>query len=55
LQDQDQQKLASYLTFQVREDRSEVYGEGFRDALSSFQVVGLKALIEHAIATGRIS
>lgn len=47
-----QQRLHSYLGYQIRTDVSEVYGDGFRIALERFQQRGLRALVEAVIATG---
>jgi hypothetical protein len=44
-----QQRLLSYLGYQIRTDTSEVYGDGFRIALEKFQQRGLRALVEHVI------
>lgn len=44
-----QQRLLSYLGYQIRTDTSDVYGEGFRIALEKFQQRGLRALVEHII------
>lgn len=47
-----QQKLLSYLGYQIRTDSSDVYGEGFRIAMEGFQKRGLRALVEHVICSG---
>lgn len=47
-----QQRLLSYLGYQIRTDMSDVYGEGFRIALEKFQQRGLKALVEYVIKHG---
>lgn len=44
-------RLASYLGYQIRNDSSHTYGDGFRIAHEKFQQRGLKALVEHVIAT----
>eukprot|EP00775_Hariotina_reticulata_P004383 gene4383-4637_t len=46
-----QQKLLSYLGYQIRTDSSDVYGDGFRIAMENFQKRGLRALVEHVVAT----
>lgn len=46
-----QERLASYLGFQIRTDTSHEYGDGFRLAYEAFQQRGLKALVEHVIST----
>ncbi|WIA18924.1 hypothetical protein OEZ85_003595 [Tetradesmus obliquus] len=48
-----QERLLSYLGYQIRTDTSEVYGDGFRIAMEKFQMRGLKALVEHVIAHGQ--
>jgi len=51
--DEVQQRLASYFAYQIREDTSEVYGEGFRDAYDAFQQRGLTALVNDVMRRGR--
>lgn len=55
-----QQRLASYFAFQIREDTSKVYGDGFRIAYDEFQkqgggMRGLAGVINNVLTTGRIS
>lgn len=47
---QQQQRLASYLGYQIRTDTSDAYGEGFRIAHEAFQQRGLAALVEDVCA-----
>lgn len=47
-----QPRLLSCLSWSIRTDTSEVYGEGFRVALDLFQKRGLRALVEHVVAHG---
>ena len=47
-------RLAAFLGHQIRTDASEVYGEGFRDALDAFQRVGLPAVLAHVRTSGRL-
>lgn len=48
LQDPAQQRLASYLSWQIRNDTSPVYGDGFREAYEAFQVRSARALPRRA-------
>ncbi|GAX75548.1 hypothetical protein CEUSTIGMA_g2991.t1 [Chlamydomonas eustigma] len=57
--DEMQQRLASYFSYQIREDTSVVYGEGFRIAYDAFQkhgggMRGLSGVINSILMTGRI-
>jgi len=57
--DEMQQRLASYFSYQIREDTSIVYGEGFRIAYDAFQrhgggMRGLSAIINSVLRSGRI-
>ena len=45
------QKLASFLGYQIRSDPSIVYGEGFRMAHDSFQRHGLASVLNHVRTT----
>ncbi|PNH07917.1 Chromosome-associated kinesin KIF4, partial [Tetrabaena socialis] len=45
--DPEQQRLASFFSYQIRTDTSEVYGDGFRDAMEAFQTHGLTAVIRN--------
>ncbi len=45
--------MASYLAYQIRTDTSEVYGEGFREAMDAFQRIGLLELIRNVRQYGR--
>ncbi|GAB4818982.1 hypothetical protein N2152v2_006028 [Parachlorella kessleri] len=49
-----EERLASFLANQIRTDPSEVYGEGFRDALEAFQRFGLQTLLAHLRQAGRL-
>jgi hypothetical protein len=51
----EEQRLASFLSYQIRNDTSEVYGEGFRDAFEAFQAIGLTAVIHNVKALGRFA
>jgi len=48
-----QARLQSYFAYQIRNDPSAVYGDGFRAAHEAFQDRGLAALLEHVTRTGR--
>ena len=55
-----QQRLASYFAYQIREDTSRVYGDGFRIAYDAFQrhgggMRGLEGVINSVLRTGRIA
>lgn len=54
LEQEADQKLASYFSYQIREDVSEVYGDGFRAAYDAFQSRGLTAVINDVLRRGRI-
>ncbi|KAJ9508787.1 hypothetical protein QJQ45_028096 [Haematococcus lacustris] len=43
--DPEQQRLGSFFAYQIREDTSAVYGDGFRTAYDAFQQRGLTAII----------
>lgn len=47
-----EERLQSYLAHEIRTDRSEVYGDGFRLAFEAFQAHGLPAVLAHVKATG---
>lgn len=47
-----EERLQSYLAHEIRSDQSEVYGDGLRMALESFQVHGLPVLLAHVRQTG---
>lgn len=54
-----QQRLASYFSYQIREDTSAVYGDGFRIAYDAFQrygggMRGLSVVINNVLRLGRI-
>ena len=54
-----QQRLSSYFSFQIREDTSTVYGDGFRIAYDAFQrhgggMRGLSGVVNSILSTGRI-
>eukprot|EP00798_Chlamydomonas_sp_ICE-L_P014317 gene14317-20301_t len=56
----EEQRLSSYFSFQIREDKSQVYGEGFRIAYDQYQRQGggsrgLVSVLDSVIRTGRIS
>ena len=46
--------MAGYVANQIRTDPSEVYGDGLRAALASYQRHGLTAVFAHVKATGRL-
>lgn len=52
-QNPEEQRMASYLAYQIRTDTSEVYGEGFREAMDAFQRIGLLELIRNVQRYGR--
>ncbi|GFH11178.1 LIM zinc-binding domain-containing protein, partial [Haematococcus lacustris] len=52
--DPEQQRLGSFFAYQIREDTSAVYGDGFRTAYDAFQQRGLTAIINDVLRTGRI-
>ena len=43
----DEERLATYVSWSIRSDRSVVYGDGFRAALAAFQHIGLRPILEH--------
>ncbi|KXZ56176.1 hypothetical protein GPECTOR_1g151 [Gonium pectorale] len=43
----EEQRLASFFSYQIRTDTSEVYGDGFREAMEAFQSHGLTAMIQN--------
>jgi hypothetical protein len=49
-----QERLSSYLAYQIRSDLSPIYGDGFRAAYEAFQGVGLKAVVESVLNTGKL-
>jgi hypothetical protein len=49
-----QERLSSYLAYQIRSDLSPIYGDGFRAAYEAFQVVGLKAVVLSVLNTGKL-
>jgi hypothetical protein len=49
-----QERLSSYLAYQIRSDLSPIYGDGFRAAYEAFQVVGLRAVVESVVNTGKL-
>jgi hypothetical protein len=46
--------MAGYVANQIRNDPSDVYGNGLRVALGAYTRVGLTAVFEHVAATGEI-
>lgn len=48
-----QERLHSYFAFQIREDPSLVYGDGFRAALRAFQTKGLASVVDSVVKRGR--
>ncbi len=53
LTDPEEQRLASYFAYQVREDTSVVYGDGFREAFEAYQQRGLGAVLNDVLRRGR--
>lgn len=53
LQKPEEQRLASFFAYQIRTDTSEVYGEGFREAMEVFQSIGLTNLVKNVKLYGR--
>jgi hypothetical protein len=49
-----QERLSSYLAYQIRSDLSPIYGDGFRAAYEAFQGVGLKAVVDSVLSTGKL-
>lgn len=50
-----EERLASFLGHQIRNDRSEVYGDGLREALDAFQRAGgLQPVLHHVKLTGTL-
>ena len=47
-------RLGAFLAHQIRTDRSEVYGDGVRDAMRAYQRVGLQALMHAVKSYGRL-
>jgi hypothetical protein len=43
------ERTASFIGHQIRTDTSEVYGEGFRKALTAYQNLGLDTVLHHVI------
>lgn len=54
LQGSYEERLASFLSNQIRTDTSPVYGDGYRAALDAYQRLGLPALLAHLRQTGRL-
>ncbi|EFJ44813.1 hypothetical protein VOLCADRAFT_106269 [Volvox carteri f. nagariensis] len=50
---QEEQRLASFFSYQIRTDTSEVYGDGFREAMEAFQSIGFAAVIQNVKRYGR--
>ncbi|KAF5842090.1 hypothetical protein DUNSADRAFT_9350 [Dunaliella salina] len=50
-----QQRYASYFSYQIRTDISDVYGNGFRDAYEAFEMRGLTAVINDVLSRGRFA
>jgi hypothetical protein len=53
-----QQRLSSYFAFQIREDTSAIYGDGFRIAYEAFQrggggMRGLTGVVNNVLRLGR--
>ena len=48
-----QARLQSYFAYQIREDPSAVYGDGFRAAFAAFQEHGLAGVMDHVVRHGR--
>eukprot|EP00198_Chlamydomonas_reinhardtii_P013404 XP_001702741.1 metalloprotease [Chlamydomonas reinhardtii] len=51
----DEQRLASFFSYQIRTDTSEVYGDGFRDAMEAFQSHGLTNVVRNVQLYGRFT
>ncbi|KAG2497852.1 hypothetical protein HYH03_004119 [Edaphochlamys debaryana] len=49
----EEQRLASFFSYQIRTEPSEVYGDGFREALEAFQSHGLTAMLNNIKRYGR--
>lgn len=47
-----QSRLHSYFAYQIRNDPTIVYGDGFRAAFQSFQTHGLSKVVQHVIRHG---
>ncbi|MEW5301877.1 MAG: hypothetical protein WDW36_004705 [Sanguina aurantia] len=50
-----EQRLASYFSYQIRQDPSVIYGDGFREAYEAFQLVGLTAVVDSVVRHGRLT
>ncbi|KAG2446250.1 hypothetical protein HXX76_000842 [Chlamydomonas incerta] len=51
----DEQRLASFFSYQIRTDTSEVYGDGFREAMEAFQTHGLTNVVRNVQLYGRFT
>ena len=47
-------RLGACFGYQIREDSSTTYGDGFRMAFDCYQSFGLQPTLDHVLTTGRL-
>lgn len=50
----EEDRLGAFFGYEIRQDTSSTYGDGFRMAFECYQSFGLKGTVDHVLSTGRL-